>query len=154
MLQLNVATRTTSMPTVYSPLRERAYPDCERTRKTVPPKPRATPSVSAADGFRDLKKSQSKMTNQSGSMEMMSAAIDEGTVCCAHTTPPYPPRSMIPATLNAARKPRSEGRSCSLNRHQIIRMPPARKKRREPLRNGGIVSTVKRMARYVEPQMI
>ena len=88
-----------------------------------------------------------------GTDATMSAAILDGTHCSAQTTPPLPPINSraptIAATRHSARVGHGTPRACD----QSASTTPATRKRMPAMRNGGIVSIAKRMARYVEPQM-
>jgi len=60
---------------------------------------------------------------------------------------------MTNASIVAFLHPTGVGFPSVRNRLQRSSASPAARKRNPPLRNGGSVSTVNRMARYVEPQM-
>ena len=83
---------------------------------------------------------------------MTSAAAPDGTACSAHVTPPLPStkRGIEPTT--AFRHCRRVGRGAPARAARAYRMAPAARNRHPAMRNGGMVSTARRMVRYVEPQ--
>ena len=90
---------------------------------------------------------------KSGSTATRRAASPEPILCSAHTTPPLPQRSIRPPVRNAGRRSRSAMRGAPRAFHPREEdRPRATRYRAEAIVNGGIVSSAKRIARYVEPQ--
>ena len=94
-------------------------------------------------------------TTHSGIAAMMSAASPDGTSCSATITSPLPPAtSSAPTTAQesscrrSSRAPRTPRRIATA----IHMIAPASPKRTPLVSSGGIVSTVTRIARYVDPQ--
>ncbi len=73
--------------------------------------------------------------------------------CAAQTTPPLPPTSKKIPMIEALRHSSAVGRGSPARRRQRYKNPPEMMKRAAADKNGGVVSTVKRIARYVEPQI-
>jgi hypothetical protein len=94
-----------------------------------------------------------RMAIHMGTIAMMSAARAEGTHCSAQLTSPLPPRMRATPTMLAESHWRPVGIGSPAARRQARRRPPAMSQRALAMRNGGISSTAKRIARYVDPQM-
>jgi hypothetical protein len=118
-----------------------------------PTRPTSTPATTPSVGRRPPGRNQSTTTTQSGTQATRRAAIPEATNCSAHTTPPFPPRSRRAPMTAASRHMRPVGRGAPRASAHAAIPAPERRKRVLAIRKGGIVSTAKRMARYVEPQM-
>jgi hypothetical protein len=95
-------------------------------------------------------------TTHSGIEAIMSAANPDGTLCSATATMPFPPRSSV---IPTSAQPPSWGRVIRMrSRPPVTRShpyisPPATRNRVPIPTSGGMVSTVTRIARYVEPQI-
>ena len=97
------------------------------------------------------KRSQSKVTIQTGTVAMSSAAIPDGTYNSAQHTRPLPPSSMNVPITAADFHCAAVGRGVPRKRTKAYINAPATRKRTAAIRNGGSVSTAKRIASYVEP---
>jgi hypothetical protein len=93
------------------------------------------------------------MTIQKGRIATISAVIPDGTVCSAQTTAPFPPTSRRPPTIVALFQWDIVGLTAPRARPKAYRIKPERRKRTAAMRNGGVVSTANRIARYVDPQI-
>jgi len=80
-------------------------------------------------------------------MVINTAAKLEGITCSAFVTPPFPPSNSNPPMIAAAFQLARVGRGAPLKRIQVYSTPPAIRKRTAAIRNGGNVSTAKRIAR-------
>src|SRR5215212_6376833 len=123
-------------------------------RMNTPPKPIINPTMDCQVGFAPPVRSDSNKTSQNGDVEIISAAMPEGIVCSAQATNPFPPSSNAAPTIAADFQLLRVGAGSPAIRRQMKRIAPERRNRNAACRKGGIVSTEKRIARYVEPQTI
>src|SRR5215211_97843 len=123
-------------------------------RMNTPAKPTINPRMACQVGLVPPARMDSNSTSQNGEVVINKAAIPEGTVCSAQATSPFPPsRSAVPTIAVDLQWPAVGAGSPAARRH-TYKIAPEIKKRKEACRNGGMVSTEKRIARYVEPQTI
>src|SRR3989442_4411983 len=108
--QDRVAPTTINAPTNGTGLPPEDNPPCPTSRIT-PKKPIAIPTTTPFVGLTPFGLSASMRTIHRGTVPTRTAAIPEGTVCSAHTTPPFPPKRRSPPTAAAAFQLRSDGRS-------------------------------------------
>ncbi len=122
------------------------------TRMKMPASPTNNPRMACQFGFTPPGRMASATTRNIGMEPMTSAATPDGMVCSAHATNPLPPsRSRLPM-MNSEIHCLRVGMDCPAPRCQMNRITPEIKKRIPAERNGGMLSTAKRIARYVEPQ--
>jgi len=87
-----------------------------------------------------------------GTEAMSSAARLEGTSCSATVTTAFAPMSSVP-TSSPERSSARVGAGAAPRRASTARSTaPARRNRAPAPSSGGTVSTITRMARYVDPQ--
>ena len=75
-----------------------------------------------------------------GTVVMISAAIDDGTVCSAQVTPPFPPASISPPSSAAFRQCSARSTLMPRKAHHPSTPRPATRKRVPAIVNGGMVS--------------
>src|SRR5512143_872040 len=121
------------------------------SRKT-PPKPTIKPTMACHVGFVPPERNDSNNVSQNGEVAITNAAIPEGTLRSAQATRPLPPNNKAVPTMAVDFQWLRVGAGSPAARRQIYKIAPEIKKRREAWRKGGMVSTEKRIARYVEPQ--
>src|SRR5215208_7029005 len=68
-------------------------------RRKTPPKPMIKPRIDCQVGFPPPERKASNNTSQNGDVEIISAAIPDGTVCSAQATRPLPPSSNAAPTI-------------------------------------------------------
>ena len=95
-----------------------------------------------------------RSTTQSGIEATSSAANPDGTVFSATEITALAPGSIRPTKPAASNSPREGRKTPSPFRHARIgsRITPTITNRKPAPSSGGIVSTIRAMARYVEPQ--
>src|SRR5207245_9228878 len=86
------------------------HPPCPTSTSTTK-KPIPIPTTTPFVGLTPFGLSASMRTIHRGTVPTRTAAIPEGTVCSAHTTPPFPPKRRSPPTAAAAFQLLKDGRS-------------------------------------------
>jgi hypothetical protein len=119
----------------------------------TPVKPTINPRIVIQFGFA-LVRNDSNRTSQNGEVEIIKAAMPDGTVRSARATRPLPPSRRAVPTIAVDFQLLQVGRASPAIRLQVNRITPDMRKRMDACRNGGMVSTENRIARYVEPQTI
>jgi hypothetical protein len=127
--------------------------DRDPTSNITPAKPTTMPSAVCNVGRTPPGRSQSNSANHNGVPAMMSAVNPDGTFCSAQFTPPLPMPMSNAAAMVARRQLVFEGAGVPVARSQVKRISPDTRNRAPPMRNGGRVSTAKRMPRYVDPHI-
>src|SRR5258706_1624839 len=98
-------------------------------------------------GFDPWERSDSNKTSQNGDVEIINAAMPEGTVFSASATSPLPPSSNKAPTMAVDFQFSKVGISSPAMRRQTNKIAPESKKRNAACINGGMVSTANRIAR-------
>src|SRR6185436_2812734 len=119
--------------------------------RNTPPKPITKPRMDSHVGFVPFARRDSNKTSQNGDVEIINAAMPEGTVLSARATSPLPPSSKRVPTMAVDFQFPRVGISSPAARRQMTRIAPEIRKRNDACMNGGMVSTANRIARYVEP---
>src|SRR6266496_5124799 len=88
------------------------------SRKT-PPNPMINPAMDCQVGFAPPARKASNRTSQNGEVEIISAAIPEGTVCSAQATNPLPPSNSAAPTIAADLQLLQVGASSPAMRRQM-----------------------------------
>ncbi len=120
--------------------------------RNTPLNPTTSPRMDSQVGLFPPARNDSNSVSQKGEVAITSAAIPEGTVFSASETNPFPPSSRNVPTMAAAFQLLRVGVASPAIRLHAYRIAPETRNRIEACRNGGRVSTEKRIARYVEPQ--
>src|SRR5687768_7989647 len=123
-------------------------------KRNTPPNPMTNPSSPCQVGLDPPDRSDSNNTSQNGDVEIIKAAMPDGTVCSAQATSPLPPSKRAVPTIAVDFQFPGVGAGSPAMRRQAYRIAPEIRNRSEACMNGGIVSTAKRIARYVDPQTI
>ena len=120
------------------------------TSSATPAKPTTIPRIAMGESRRP-NTNRSSTATQSGTIATINAANPESSRVSAQATPPFPRRSRAPPTIAAARHSCHVGRARPrlANAYSAI---PATANRTADISSGGIVRSVTRIARYVEPQ--
>ena len=122
--------------------------------RNTPPKPISKPMIARQLGLMPLGLNASNNTSHSGIVLIIKDAMPDGTRCSAHeSTPLLQSKSAMPTIAVEIHCLLVGAASPAMRRH-AKRIAPAIRKRKPADINGGIVSTVNRIARYVEPQTI
>jgi hypothetical protein len=118
----------------------------------TPTNPTSNPIITPGRGRNAPCHSQSKSTIHIGTVETRSAVMLDETCCSAHVTPPFPTKSNNVPMIAADRHSILVGGFAPRKRAQPYKRRPAIMNRVPAIMNGGMVSTPKRIARYVDPQ--
>ena len=121
------------------------------TRRATPPSPSTRPATSSGLVVSRSGPRRAIATSHSGTVATRRAVSPEGTYCAAQHTSPLPPTTMNTPEMVAALHSDGFGTGAPRRRDTTARITPAARKRVPPRRKGGIVSTPKRIARYVDP---
>src|ERR1043166_1296680 len=116
-------------------------------------KPNASPATICPPGRAAPCHNQSSSVIHNGIGAINSAVNPDGTTFSAQATPPFPTNNINAPTTVAERQCTRLGRDTPRQRNQAYSSKPAVLCRIPAIRKGGIVSTLIRMPRYVEPQM-
>src|SRR5688572_6733171 len=123
-------------------------------KRNTPPNPMIKPRMACQVGFDPPARMDSNNTSQKGDVEIIRAAMPEGTLFSAQATSPLPPsNSAVPTIAVDFQFPRVGAGSPAM-RLQAYRIAPEIKNLSPACINGGMVSTANRIARYVDPQTI
>src|SRR5215216_4680556 len=123
-------------------------------KMNTPLNPMINPRIDCQFGLVPPARRDSNNTSQNGDVEITNAAIPEGIFFSASATSPLPPRRSRVPTIAVDFQFAVVGTESPAARLQRNRIAPEIKKRMDACRNGGMVSTANRIARYVEPQTI
>src|SRR5687767_15936154 len=99
-------------------------------RMNTPPKPMTSPRIACQVGLVPPVRIDSNNTSQNGEVEIMRAAIPEGTLCSAHATSPLPPNSRAVPTIAVDFQFSAVGAGSPDARRQVYRIRPEIRKRR------------------------
>src|SRR5512139_784853 len=122
-------------------------------RMKTPVKPTISPRMVIQFGFARVR-NDSNRTSQNGEVEILRAAMPDGTVRSARATRPLPPSRRAVPTIAVDFQLLHVGMASPASRLQVNRITPEMRNRMDACRNGGMVSTENRIARYVEPHTI
>src|SRR5258706_13188806 len=115
--------------------------------RAAPQKPISSPLNAVAPGRLPPGRSASNNSIHNGTVETNNADKFDGIYCAAQTTPPLPPTRRNMPMMIALRRSSLVGLGSPAARRQKYRQAPEIMKRAAADRNGGVVSTVKRIAR-------
>src|SRR5918993_3412115 len=116
-------------------------------RRNTPANPMTRPRMPCQVGFDPPARIDSNNTSQNGEVEIIRAAMPDGTLCSAQATSPLPPsNNAVPTIAVDFQLPAVGAGSPDMRRH-AYRMAPEIKNLNPACMNGGMVSTANRIAR-------